>query len=205
MKIDFIPAIIFAGGKSRRMGRDKSLLPFGDFSTLTEYQFDRLSKIFTTVFISSKENKFDFVTQQNLENILILDEVEKYSVFAPTLGLFSVMNFLKNRTDFKYFMILSVDSPFFGEKEISKLIEELEKNPNLDLVIAKIENGLEPLLSIYSVNLISQIEEMLKTDNHKLNFFIRNYDSNRKKEVIFSDLEAFENLNFFEEYQKYQK
>jgi len=53
-------AIIFAGGKSSRMGRDKALLPFGEYSTLCEYQYQRLAKIFETVHISTKEAKFDF-------------------------------------------------------------------------------------------------------------------------------------------------
>jgi len=56
-----IPCVIFAGGKSSRMGEDKSLLPFSSFKTLTEFQLSRLSKIFKNVYISTKEkNKFEF-------------------------------------------------------------------------------------------------------------------------------------------------
>ncbi len=32
--IQDIPLVIFAGGKSSRMGKDKALLPFGGYSTL---------------------------------------------------------------------------------------------------------------------------------------------------------------------------
>jgi len=42
--VKFDTAIIFAGGKSSRMGRDKALLPFGGYDTLTEYQYRRLSQ-----------------------------------------------------------------------------------------------------------------------------------------------------------------
>ncbi|MDQ1268445.1 MAG: molybdenum cofactor guanylyltransferase, partial [Campylobacterota bacterium] len=56
-----IPCVIFAGGKSSRMGKDKSLLPFGTFDTLTEFQLNRLGKIFKNVYISCKEkSKFNF-------------------------------------------------------------------------------------------------------------------------------------------------
>lgn len=40
-----IPCVIFAGGKSSRMGEDKALLPFGNFKTLTQYQLTRLQKV----------------------------------------------------------------------------------------------------------------------------------------------------------------
>jgi len=50
-----IPCVIFAGGKSSRMGENKALLPFAGFETLTEYQYTRLSKIFSSVYISCKD------------------------------------------------------------------------------------------------------------------------------------------------------
>jgi len=56
-----LPCILFAGGKSSRMGEDKSLLPFGGYSSLAQFQYVRLSKLFTHVSISTKTaDKFDF-------------------------------------------------------------------------------------------------------------------------------------------------
>ena len=53
-------AVIFAGGKSSRMGEDKALLPFSNYPTLTEFQHDKLSTLFDDVYISAKQNNFDF-------------------------------------------------------------------------------------------------------------------------------------------------
>ena len=50
--------VILAGGKSSRMGQDKTLLPFGGFVTLTHYQVAKFSKVFDEVFVSSKFEKF---------------------------------------------------------------------------------------------------------------------------------------------------
>ena len=56
-----IPCVIFAGGKSSRMKKDKSLLPFGGFDTLTQFQLFCLQKLFKTVYISCKDkSKFNF-------------------------------------------------------------------------------------------------------------------------------------------------
>ena len=49
-----IPLIIFAGGKSSRMGEDKALLPFGGYPTLTQFQYIKLRKNFQNIYISAK-------------------------------------------------------------------------------------------------------------------------------------------------------
>ena len=49
-----LPCVIFAGGKSSRMGRDKALLPFGGEPTLAAYQFTRLSPLFPATYLSAK-------------------------------------------------------------------------------------------------------------------------------------------------------
>jgi len=66
-----IPCVILSGGKSSRMGEDKSLLPFSTSNTLIEYQYKRLKPYFKDIYISSKIDKFDFL--QNKQS-LILDE-----------------------------------------------------------------------------------------------------------------------------------
>jgi len=71
-----IPCVIFAGGKSSRMGEDKSLLPFGSFSTLTEFQLNRLQKMFKNIYISCKKSsKFDF-------NADFIEDISQNSVYA---------------------------------------------------------------------------------------------------------------------------
>ena len=45
--------VILAGGKSSRMGQDKTLLPFGGFKTLTHYEVAKFSKVFEEVYVSS--------------------------------------------------------------------------------------------------------------------------------------------------------
>ena len=116
------PCVIFAGGKSSRMGQDKSLLSFGGFNSLAEYQYRRLSKLFSNVHISVKENKFDFEAP-------IIEDAPSDNVFAPTAGFVAMFKELKDDRIF----VLSVDTPFVGEEEIRKLLEnDLE---DLDAVI----------------------------------------------------------------------
>ncbi len=182
-----IPCIIFAGGKSSRMGEDKSLLPFAGFSTMTEYQHQRLKKIFKNVYISCKEtNKFDFDAN-------FIEDVQTDSIFAPTVGFVSIFKELKDES----FFVLSVDTPFVGEEEIIKLINA--DNKSLDATIAKTDFGSHPLCGIYHRSLEKKFTQMLNEDNHKLGYLLK---SSNTKYLHFSSEKSFVNLNYFTEYKE---
>jgi len=182
-----IPCVIFAGGKSSRMGEDKSLLPFDGFNTLTHYQLSKLSKLFKTVYISSKDkNKFDFEANY-------IEDIKTDSTYAPTVGFISIFQEL----ECDKFFAISVDSPFINESVIKKLIQnDLE---NSDATIAKTKFGIQPLCGIYHRSLESKFLEMLESDNHKLGYLLK---SSNTTFIDFEDEVAFLNLNNPSEYQE---
>ncbi|EAI3380799.1 molybdenum cofactor guanylyltransferase, partial [Campylobacter coli] len=57
MKLENLNCVILCGGKSSRMGEDKSKLIFKN-QTLTQFQVEKFSKIFKNVYVSAKEDKF---------------------------------------------------------------------------------------------------------------------------------------------------
>jgi len=182
-----IPCVIFAGGKSSRMGRDKSLLPFGDEDTLTQFQLSRLSKLFKTVYISCKDkSKFDFQAS-------FIEDIKTDSIYAPTTGFVSIFKELDDES----FFALSVDSPFVGEDEIQKLIsaDKVES----DATIAKTEFGMQPMCGIYHRSLESKFSKMVQEDNHKLGYLLK---SSKTTFVNFTDDKPFLNLNHPDENQK---
>ncbi|MEA2027889.1 MAG: molybdenum cofactor guanylyltransferase MobA [Campylobacterota bacterium] len=176
-------AVIFAGGKSSRMGEDKSLLPFGGCESMSEYQYHKLSQIFSNVYISCKDNKFDF------DAPLILDS---YSQSSPLVGLISIFEYLESDELF----ILSVDAPFVDIDIIKKLY--LVCN-HYDAIIAKTPSGTQPLCGIYRRSILPKAKEFLAQDNHKLNFLLK---STNTVFVEFESDEQFMNLNHPHEYQK---
>lgn len=182
-----IPCIIFAGGKSSRMGKDKSLLPFGKFNSLTEFQLSRLSKIFKTLYISCKyKSKFDF-------NANFIEDIRTNSVFAPTAGFIAVFNTLPCES----FFVISVDSPFISEKEISELIKNDTKD--VDATIATIKDKTQPMCGIYHRSLEVKFKNMLENNNHKLSLLLKNSNTTF---VNFKDEKIFLNLNHPHEYEK---
>ena len=180
-----IPCVIFAGGKSSRMGEDKALLPFGGFSTLTQYQYNKLSQLFSHVYISTKNStKFDFEAN-------FIEDIE--DVYAPTLGFISAFKTLKVDA----FFAISVDTPFITQEIFSKIINTDKKNYNA--TIAKLNGKVQPLCGIYHQTLLNDFEEMLREDRHKLGFLLQKKET---KYVAFEDENLFLNLNHPHEYTK---
>ncbi len=171
------PCVIFCGGKSSRMGKDKSLLPFGDFSSLSEYQYNRLSKIFDKVYISTKVDKFSFQAP------LIIDNFED---FAPTPAL---LNILENFDD-DFITVISVDTPFISFETL-KLLNCKALSGNYGAVVPKIGDEIEPLCAIYSKNIIFTLKELVLKREYKLKNLLNNIntkyvdiDNKRKKEFL---------------------
>jgi molybdopterin-guanine dinucleotide biosynthesis protein A len=184
-----MPCVIFAGGKSSRMGEDKSLLPFSSYKTLAEFQYSRLSKIFKTVYISCKDkNKFDF-------DALFIEDIKTNDVFAPTAGFVAVFKVLKEDA----FFALSVDAPFVSEKIIKELVRSDVAHPNTDASIATSNHGMEPMCGVYHRSLEPAFNAMLNENNHKLGFLLKSSETNF---VPFDDDKAFLNLNHPHEYQE---
>jgi len=181
-----IPLIIFAGGKSSRMGQDKALLPFGGYNTLSEFQHKRLSKLFKKVYISAKENKFDF------EATVIED---KHKESSPLVGIISIFETLKVDKIF----ILSVDAPFVNKEVIEKLINA---NNRFDAVVAKSKSGVQPLCGIYKRSVLPIAQKHLKDKNHRLQSLLKKVET---QFVPFEDDTLFLNLNHPHEYEKAQK
>jgi molybdopterin-guanine dinucleotide biosynthesis protein A len=156
--IEVTTAVIFAGGKSSRMGEDKALLPFAHYPTLTEFQYDKLSTLFDKVYISAKENKFDF------DCIVIQDN---YTEDSPLIGLISVFETLKAEEVF----ILSVDAPFVNKETIEKLLKHNESR--FDVVVAESPSGVQPLCGLYKRSILPLAYTQLEKENHRLGDLLR--------------------------------
>ena len=165
------------------MGRDKSLLPFKGYKSLAQYQYERLKKIFNEVYISTKEDKFDFKAN------LILDENK---IFAPTIA------FEKIFAKFDSFFAISVDVPFIDEEVIKKLVKAYRQNKTCDAIIAKTSLP-HPLIGIYQKSILPKIKQEIQKENYKLNYILK---ISNTLFVEFEDEEKFFNMNYQKDYKK---
>jgi len=177
-------AVVFAGGKSSRMRSDKSLLPFGGFDTLSEFQYRRLSQIFDSVYLSTKSDKFDFDVD------LIYD---LYDSSSPLVGIISIFETL----DIDECFILSVDAPFVDKSVIDRLYN-MAKDGSCDAIIAQTSSGKQPLCGIYRRSILPICKRYLDEDRHRLTSLLDEVDS---RYLLFTDEKLFSNLNYPQEYR----
>jgi len=181
-------AVVLAGGKSSRMGRDKALLPFGGYETLAEYQYRRLERLFPKVSISTRDDKFGFTAP------LILDGVDGES--SPMIALSSILSSIDGEMVF----LLGVDMPFVSEDVILTLVDEASSaRADTDIVVAVGERGREPLCALYRASLLPVVEDMVERGNHRMKALL---DESLCREVHIGDIGCFDNLNRPQEYME---
>jgi len=179
-----IPAVILAGGKSSRMGRDKALLPFAGYATLSEFQYVKLQGCFHQVYLSTKEDKFDFPCH------IIEDNSD---VSSPLIALVSVFEKLQADTVF----VLSVDTPLVNEEVIKTLYDA--HSTAYDAIVAVHKNGSEALCAIYNRSIIAKAKDAISKERHALYALLK---QSQVKYVFFDNNEWFTNLNYPEAYEK---
>jgi molybdopterin-guanine dinucleotide biosynthesis protein A len=178
-----IPCVILAGGKSSRMGADKALLPFGEFSSLAKFQHNKLSKLFSTIYLSAKNNKFDFECN-------FLQDCDKEN-FSPLIAIKSAIEASESDKVF----IMAVDYPFVSKQSIAKLIQN---ETGHEIIIARTTQN-HNLCGIYTKKVLPKIDELISSNIHKMSYLISISDS---MIIDFKDNDEFCNLNFKSQYDK---
>ena len=210
--------VILAGGKSSRMGRDKTLLPFGGFATLTHYGAHKFGRIFDRVFVSSKFDKFDpplplikdadagEISRSNLTEASDKDGTEANSAqicsqdtsnlspdaFSPMLALYSILRNFPNESVF----IVPADMPFVSESCVRELYKFAGE---YDMVIAADESHTHSLCGFFSGNLANAAGELFAAGEHKIGLL---RDRCRCKIVKFAREDEFFNINYQADYEQ---
>ena len=153
-----ITGIVLAGGKSSRMGRDKSKMILNG-KTLIEYSIDALKPICDKVVISSNNNTYDYTGCE-----VWPDELPDGS---PMIGIYSCLK----RSSTEYNIIFSCDMPLISTSLLGYL---LSYSNDFDITVPIHGNNLvEPLCGIYKRNCLPVLKSFIDKGNYRLNECIR--------------------------------
>lgn len=156
-----ITAVILAGGKSSRMGSDKSLLKLGG-KTLIENIIDTLRPYVSSIIIvTNNKEKYGF-----LNNISFIPDIIKNQ--GPFIGLISGIKSI----DTKWCFVTSCDMPLID----GNMIEYLWRRKNGYIVSPFSINGYEPLISLYAKDILPFAEKMMTEGIRSINKFIDNME-----------------------------
>lgn len=183
--------IILAGGRSSRIGRDKSRLEFGGVELAQR----------TVDFIGDRFSEVIFVTNQPQtvpwrdDLIVVQDEVP----FQGPLG--GILAGLQT-SDYNLNFLIGVDMPFLNEKLIAAL---MTYDAAADAVVPRLEGGLEPLHAVYSKNCLPAIRSRLKRGDYRMASFLEDVSlievGEAELRLADPELLAFFNVNTLDDYE----
>lgn len=147
-------AIILAGGGSRRMGRDKTMMPFAG-KPMIKHVYDKIRPYFTQTLISSNNaSVHDFLGVK-----VVQDEVAGR---GPLMGIVSALKASANEVNF----VTACDMP---EVDAGLIRTMLRKARNCDVVVPRVGAEMyEPLFAVYNKSALPSMEEFLYSGNNKI-------------------------------------
>ncbi len=126
--------VILTGGGSRRMGRDKAMLPVGG-KTMLQYLIDKYSSLGPVAVSVNTQGRFPFEGAMEM--------VDRYPDMGPLNGLVSAYM----ESDEELIFMTGTDLPF-GDRELVKHLVELMGDAGA-CIMRRGKKGFEPLFAIY--------------------------------------------------------
>ncbi len=148
-----ISGIILAGGKSRRMGYDKSHLKYSE-KTFFETTYNLLKN-------NTKEVYASISVQKRLP-INVKTIYDPVNIQGPLAGIYAALKEVKT----SYIFVLPVDMPFVSENLVKYIISNANEDDNI--AIAKFEDRIQPLIGIYSAAILPLIEQLASKGVYKV-------------------------------------
>lgn len=145
--------ILLAGGESRRMGRDKALLPFGDAPVGARLYHLLATTCSEVVVVRPPELGFPVPGAR-----LVGDR-------HPGRGPLEAIATGLEHVGAPRALVLACDMPFVGA-EVVRFLQR--QDPAAGLVVPRTERGLEPLLAVYARALLPRIRQLLASGERRL-------------------------------------
>ncbi len=156
-----VTAIVLAGGKNIRLGRNKTFEIIGGMS-LIERVFKRLKPLTNQILVVASKDSFDFPGSYRVK---ILADV--YPDKGPLGGIYSGL--LASQSSHN--IVVACDMPFLNTELLRYM---LELSSDFDAVVPRIEEKMiEPLHAVYSRNCLGKIKTQLEYNQLKVHSFLK--------------------------------
>jgi molybdopterin-guanine dinucleotide biosynthesis protein A len=181
-------AIILAGGESRRMGKDKSILPINGIPAI-KHVFSQLQGHFDQIIVSSNN-----IAQHSFDGVEVVKDQTKGR--GPLMGIASALRVSRNQINF----VVACDIPDVDMNFVRHLIRECA---GYDAVIPQTgPTHYEPLFAVYKKDILVSIDESIRLGKLKV------LDPLKKRKVKYlesSDALKLKNLNTMKDYLHFLK
>ena len=176
---DNITGVILAGGKSSRMGTDKSLLKL-DGITFLERIISAMNPWVKSIIIVSNTSEHNKFGPQRVED-LIKDS-------GPLAGLYTGLY----HSETEYNLVLSCDVPLINSTILKRLVSEIDDTS--DVIQLQSQDKTIPLVAIYRKRCMHTCLELLEQGEKRLRVAINHL--NTKTIAVDSEIELYvRNIN----------
>ena len=152
---------VLAGGKSVRLGMDKSQVKLAD-KLLIDYILSEIIEEFKEILIVAN-NSIDF---QKSNKISVIEDFKKD--LGPLGGVFTAMKWIKdNNKDYQWVSTFPTDSPFFKNKILKDFFNEIHPGES-KLFFIKSNNTRHNIFGLWSLELMNKLEEDLNKGERKV-------------------------------------
>ena len=156
-----ILAVVLAGGKSKRFGKDKSQVKLGS-KILIDYVLTEIKDLYKDILIVTNEP----IKFLDSNKISITSDIKKG--LGPLGGVITAMKWVKdNNKNYKWISTFPTDTPFFKKQHLSKFYKEI----NLDegsLFFMKSKNTRHNIFGLWSLELLEKLELALNRGDRKV-------------------------------------
>lgn len=187
-----ITAAILCGGKSSRMGRPKAFLPY-EGKTLIERRFEAIRDMFSEVVLVANDPD----AYSGLSVDVVKDIIPNR---GPLVGILSALLV----SEYEHTFVIACDMPLIDNRLIREMCQQRDAS---DVLVLAHEDGVEPLLGVYSKRCIEPLEQAVFADNLKVQDFLSGinaqlfqYDAARYGAR--GDLPAYFNVNTPQDYSR---
>ena len=188
---------VLAGGKSVRLGMDKSQVKLAD-KLLIDYILSEIIEEFKEILIVANKS-IDF---QKSNKISVIEDFKKD--LGPLGGVFTAMKWIKdNNKDYQWVSTFPTDSPFFKNKILKDFFNEIHPGES-KLFFIKSNNTRHNIFGLWSLELMNKLEEDLNKGERKVEVWANSVGV----KVINMDFEKddpFFNINTKEDLEKAYK
>ena len=184
-----IEGVILAGGESKRMGTNKSLIELHN-KPLIEHVYDRLIEQVSDVSINTNQPIKIFP-----KNIQFQDRILNNP--GPLAGIQAGLFYAKQN----WVQFCPDDCPFLPINLVEKLSFCIkDKGPTI--ILPSLFDRLEPVFMLCHRSLLKNLDKFISSGERKMELWIK---ENNYKAVNFSDPKAFVNINTHSELSNIEK
>jgi molybdopterin-guanine dinucleotide biosynthesis protein A len=181
-----VTGVILCGGKSSRMGTAKAFLPYAG-STFVEHRLNMMRELFAEVLIVANDPDAYWSLSVDVVKDILPDR-------GPLVGILSALLVCQH----EHVFAVACDMPLVDNRLMRQMSQSRH---DTDVLVLEHQDGIEPLLGLYSKRCIKPMEEAIFAGNLKTMDFLAGVSARTFKfEEPASQMPAYFNVNTPQEY-----